>query len=343
MTTFQLKPINQQVVAVVGASSGIGRSTALKFAGRGAKVVVASRSQPGLDSLVDEIRAAGGDAIAVVADVADFAQVRSIAEKAVQQYGRIDTWVHAAATGLFARFEQIQPDEFKRVIEVNLLGQVYGAMVALPHLKQIGQGAFISVSSVEARRSLPLQSPYSSSKHGLQGFLDAMRVELKHDGVPVSVTEIMPSTINTPFYNKGKTKLGVKPQGVPPFYHPDQVADAILYAAEHQTRDLIVGDSGRVLDFIQRLSPALGDFLVQMVAVEGQHTPTTKYEDDPNNLYEPISGSGYDRIEGDFGGLTIPSFLEVLDFHPIAKWGTVAGIGALMLLATGLLGGRENI
>src|SRR6476660_812101 len=101
---MQLKPINQQVVAVVGASSGIGRETALRFAARGAKVVVSARSKAGLDSLVDEIQRSGGEAVAIVADVADFQQVKAIADYTIEQYGRLDTWVHAAATGILAQF-----------------------------------------------------------------------------------------------------------------------------------------------------------------------------------------------------------------------------------------------
>jgi NAD(P)-dependent dehydrogenase (short-subunit alcohol dehydrogenase family) len=332
MTTIQLKPINQQVVAVVGASSGIGRETALRFAKRGAKLVVSARSQSGLESLVDEIKQFNGDAIALPADVSEFEQVKAIADKTVDYYGRLDTWVHAAATAIIAPFEQVTPAEFKRVIEVNLMGQVYGAMAALPHLRQEGRGALIHISSVEARRSLPLQSAYASSKHGIEGFLDSLRVELEHEGVPISVTNVMPSVINTPFYNKALTKLGVKPTGVPPYYQPDLVADAILHVAENPTRDIIVGDVGRALDLLQKISPKITDALLTAIAVEGQKTQTTKHESDPNNLYEPIEG--YDRVEGDFRNLTIPSFLDWFDWHPAVKWGAIASIGALALLAT---------
>ena len=328
---MQLKPINQQVVAVVGASSGIGRETAMRFAKKGAKVAIAARNQVGLNSLVEEIQSFGGEAISIPADVSDFDQVKAIADKTVAHFGRLDTWVHAAATGIFARFEQITPEEFKRIIDVNLLGQAYGAMAALPYLKQEGRGALIHVSSVEAHVSLPLQSAYAASKHGIEGFLDSLRVELLHDNIPVSVTNVMPSVINTPFYNKGKTKLGVKPTGVPPYYQPELVAEAILHVAEHPTRDILVGDTGRVLDFIHKVSPHLSDALLNLVAVKGQHTTTTKYETDPNNLYEPIEG--YNKAEGDFNQFAVPSFLEVLDFNPIAKWGAIASVGVLALLA----------
>ena len=335
---MQLKPISQQVVAIVGASSGIGRETALQFAKKGAKVVVAARSQSGLESLVSEIKLFGGESVAIVADVSEFDQVKAIADKAVEVYGRLDTWVHSAATGVLAPFDQITPEEFKRVIDVNLTGQAYGAMAALPHLKKEGRGALIHISSVEARRSIPLQSPYSASKHGVEGMLDSLRVELQHEGWPISVTNILPSVINTPFYNKVRTKLGVKPTGVPPYYQPSIVAEAILYVAEHPTRDFIVGDVGKVLDIMQRISPVLVDNILLLIGFAGQRTNEQKSEDAPNNVFEPIAG--YDTVEGDFGNLTIPTFTDWLDMNPPVKWGAVALAAALGLGA--LFGGKDT-
>ncbi|MBD2212494.1 SDR family oxidoreductase [Calothrix sp. FACHB-156] len=337
---MQLKPISQQVVAIVGASSGIGRETALKFAQRGAKVVVAARSEPGLKSLVEEIQSLGGVAKYVIADVSDFQQVKAIADQTVAEYGQLDTWVHAAATGMIAPFEKITPEEFARVVDVTLMGQVYGAMAALPYLKQAGRGALIHISSMEGRRSLPLQSPYSTAKHGLEGFLDALRIELQHEKWPISVTSILPSTINTPFYNKVGSKLGVKPTGVPPYYQPSLVADAILYTAEHPTRDFVVGDVGKVLDLLQRVSPTLADSLLLAIAFQGQRTNEPKSEDAPNNVFEPITG--YDKVEGDFRNLSIPSFLESLDMNPPLKWGALA-FAALGIAALVGLWGRNEI
>lgn len=333
---MQLKPINQQVVAVVGASSGIGRLTALQFANKGAKVVVSARSQAGLETLVKEIQMRGGEAVAVVADVMYFEQVKAIAERAVAEYGRLDTWVHAAATGIIAPFEKITPEEFEQVIDVNLMGQVYGAMAALPHLKREGRGALIHISSMEGRRALPLQSPYSAAKHGVEGFLESLRVELQHEGIPISITSVKPSVINTPYYNKVQTKIGVKPTGIPPYYEPSLVADAILYVAEHPTRDYIVGDVGKVLDILQRLSPELVDALLVLVGFQGQMTTEPKSETAPNNVFAAISG--YDKVEGDFGNLAIPSVSDWFDQNPALKWGAIAattlGAAALAILAT---------
>ena len=295
---MQLKPINQQVVALVGASSGIGRNAALQFASRGAKVVVVARSQPGLESLVEEIRGLGGEATAVVADVTVFDQVKAIADKAVEVYGRLDTWVHNAAVELYAAFEVTTPEEFKRIVDVNLMGQVHGAMAALPYLKREGRGALIHVSSIEARRSLPLQSAYAAAKHGIDGFLEALRVELMHEKLSISVTNVMPASINTPLFNKARTKLGVKPVGVPPLYQPSLVAKAIVEAAENPKRDVVVGDAGKVILFAQRISPGLVDAYMRATAFNGQRTNEPKSENAPDNLFDPIPG--YDKIEGDF-------------------------------------------
>lgn len=315
---MKLKPIADQVVVVFGASSGIGRETARQFARRGARVVVAARSQPGLDSLVEEIRRDGGQATAVVADAADYAQVQAVADRAVAEYGRLDTWVHAAATSIYGYFDQITPEEFRRVIEVNLLGQAYGAMAALPYLRREGRGALIHVSSVEARRAMPLHSPYTASKHGIQGFVEALRMELEHESIPISLTQVLPASINTPLFNKSRTKMGVMPKGVPPIYQPRMVADAILHAAEHPTREIIAGGAGRLILLGNRLAPRLTARLVAPTAFTGQRTDIPKSVDDPNNLFAPTPM--YDRVEGDFGHMAMKSSLYTrLRMRPMAR------------------------
>ncbi|MEH2278854.1 MAG: SDR family oxidoreductase [Nostoc sp.] len=328
---MQLKPINQQVVSVVGASSGIGRITALEFARRGAKVVVSARSESKLKSLVEEIRGFGGEATYCVADVEVFEQVKALADKTVEVYGRLDTWVHVAAIGIFATVDNTTPEEFKHVIDVDLLGQVYGAMAALPHLKREGRGALIHVSSMEGRRSLPYQSAYSTAKHGVEGFIEAMRVELQYEKWPISVTSVKPAVINTPFWNNGLTKLGVKPTGIPPYYEPKLVADAILYAAEHPTRDYLVGDVAKILDVVQRVSPSLVDSLLVLVGLDSQRTSEPKSEDAPNNFYQPVAED--DRVNGDYGNLVVPSVSDWLEKNPLLQWGAIAGTLALAFLA----------
>jgi len=307
----------------MGASSGIGRETAVRFARKGAKVVASARDEEGLDSLVREIRDEGGEAIAVPADTSEFEQVKAVADRAVQEYGRLDTWVHLAAVGLFATFEQTSPEEFARVIDVNLMGQVYGAMAALPHIKREGRGALIHISSVEAKRSFPFHSAYGASKHGIDGFLEALRVELRHEGWPIGVTQVMPATINTPFFDKGRTKLGVKPVGVPPIYEPETVANMILYAGENPARDLVSGGAAQALILNQRLSPRMLDaILATRAGFSPQKTEEPRSEDDPDNLYAPIQG--HDTTRNGFRALS-RSLYNWLQMHPTAKRGVALG------------------
>jgi NAD(P)-dependent dehydrogenase (short-subunit alcohol dehydrogenase family) len=326
---MQLKPVEEQVVALMGASSGIGRDTALRFAERGAKVVVSARGEEGLHSLVEELQGKGVEATAVVADTSDFEQVKAVADRAVEEYGRLDTWVHLAAVGLFATFEQTTSEEFARVIDVNLMGQVYGAMAALPHIKREGRGALIHISSVEAKRSFPFHSAYGASKHGIDGFLEALRVELKHEGWPIGVTQVMPGTINTPFFDKGRSKIGVKAVGIPPIYEPETVANIILYAAENPARDLVSGGAAQALIVNQRLSPRMLDaVLATRAGFAPQKTEEPRSEDDPDNLYGPIRG--HDTAKNGFRALS-RSLYNWLQMHPVVRRGAVVGMALGML------------
>ena len=327
----QLKPVGDQVVVLMGASSGIGRETALRFAKSGAKVVVSARGEEGLDSLVEEIRGEGGEATAVVADTSEFGQVKAVADRAVEEYGRLDTWVHLAAVGLFATFEETTPEEFARVIDVNLMGQVYGAMASLPHIKREGRGALIHISSVEAKRSFPFHSAYGASKHGIDGFLEAVRVELKHGGWPISVTQVMPGTINTPFFDKGRSKIGVKAVGIPPIYEPETVANIILYAAENPARDLVSGGAAQALIINQRLSPRMLDaVLATRAGFAPQKTDEPRSEDDPDNLYGPIRG--HDTAKNGFRALS-RSLYNWLQMHPAMRRGAALGTALVALAA----------
>jgi NAD(P)-dependent dehydrogenase (short-subunit alcohol dehydrogenase family) len=327
---MRLKPVENQVVALMGASSGIGRETALRFAERGAKVVVSARNEEGLNSLVEEIQGKGGQATAIPADVAEFEQVKAVADRTVEEYGRLDTWVHLAAVLLVAPFEETAPEEFAQVVDVNLMGQVYGAMAALPHIKREGGGALIHVSSMGAKRSIPLQSAYCASKHGIDGFLESLRVELQDEKLPISVTQVMPATINTPFFDKARTKLGVKPVAPPPIYEPGIVSEAILHAAENPARDLVVGGAAKAVILTQAVSPRLLDLLLKVRGFEVHYTREPKPEDAPDNLFEHING--HNTVEGSFGDRAHPrSLYSWLQMHPMVKRGAVAGmaIGAL--------------
>jgi NAD(P)-dependent dehydrogenase (short-subunit alcohol dehydrogenase family) len=285
------KPLDQQVIVVFGASSGIGRVTARLAAERGAQVVAAGRDNEALESLAAEVEPAK---IAIaVAEATDPAQVRSVADLAIMSFGRIDTWAHVAGVGEYSRFEDMTEDEFRRVIDVDLLGPVWGAKAALPHLRD--GGAFVVVSSEVAKRAFPLASAYSAAKHGVDGFLEAIRLELKHDEVPVSVTQIMPAAVGTPFFENARTRLGVRASGPPPVYSPEKVAEAVLKAAEHGGRDVAVGSAAKVQLAVQRLSPKVMDALTKATAFRAQKSKEPKAPGDDALFDAP---QGEDREHG---------------------------------------------
>lgn len=282
------RPVEEQVVVVVGASSGIGRETALTFAQRGAKVVVSARGEEGLDSLVEAIRGMGGDAFAVPADVTDAQSLEALAAKAVERYGRLDTWAHLAAVSLYARFEDTTPEEFEQVVNTNLVGAANGAMAALPRLRASGGGTLILVSSVEAIRALPYQSAYAAAKHGIDGLAEALRVELRREKAPVTVTHVLPSAVDTPLFEHARTRLGVRPKGFPPMYDARVVARAIVHAATRPTRRLVVGGAGRIMDVIDKVAPAAMDTFLTLAGFRTQRTKVPKTPAAPDNLEEPL-------------------------------------------------------
>ncbi|MDP9356497.1 MAG: SDR family oxidoreductase [Chloroflexota bacterium] len=333
---MELKPISQQVVVILGASSGIGRVTALRFAERGAKVVVAARSEPGLVSLVGEITARGGEAAYAVCDVADFTQVEAVAASAVSTFGRIDTWVNVAAVSVYASFEETSLEEFRRVMDVNFMGQVHGTKAALPHLRREGRGAIIAIASVESIVSLPLHSAYAASKHAVEGVIDALRRELLAEGAPISVTSVKPATINTPFFDNSRNKMDVKPKGPPPFYQPSVVADCVLYAAEHPVRDLFAGGAGKMMAMNQMLAPRLFDAVLARVAIPLQRRDELA-TDGEGALYAPRTGDN--RAEGDFSEHALRfSPYTWTETHPLARVAAAAGV----LAGTGVLLARSR-
>lgn len=324
----RLKPLAEQVVVLMGASSGIGRVTAREFAKRGAKVIVSARNEEGLRSIVEEIRSAGGDAMEFVADTADEAQVRALADYAVAQHGRIDTWAQIAGVGVTSEYDKVTADEFRKVLEINLVGMFNAVKVAVEKMRDAG-GAFIGISSVEGSVSFPLQSAYAASKHGVVGLLDGVRIELLHDKVPVSITNVAPATIDTPFFDRAKNKLGVEWNAPPPVYTPESVARAILYAAEHPVRDLSVGSSGGLIRLLSAHLPTLTDKLMAYT----QYKPQLSNRPKPENAESGLEGG--ESIPQDRGGFDgRPSLYTWIQTNPkTALTIAAAAVGATAAIA----------
>jgi len=224
---YKLKPLAEQVVVITGASSGIGLATALAGAAKGAQLVLAARSGNTLEDLVGSIKASGGEAIHVVADVGHRRHVERIAEEAVRRLGRIDTWINNAGGSIYGRLEEVSDSDNRRLFDTNFWGVVHGSLVALPHLRMQG-GAIINVGSEVSELVVPLQGMYSASKHAVKGFTDALRIELIELKVPVSVTLVRPTAVNTPFPENARNYMDHEPKLPTPRIDPWQVAAAIL-------------------------------------------------------------------------------------------------------------------
>jgi short-subunit dehydrogenase len=327
------RPLPNQVVVLTGASSGIGRETAYHFARHGAALVLAARKEPALHEVVEDVASRGGRAIAVPTDVADPAQVAALAERAAEHFGRIDTWVNAAGVGVYGAVEQHTPEEMRRIVEVDLLGTMYGSRAALPHLRRAG-GALINVSSVTGKVAVPLQSAYSAAKHGIVGFDNALRMELERVGAPVSVTTILPYGITTPFFNHARSKLGVLPRPTPPAYRPEAVAEAIVWAAEHPAREIVVGGAAKAIILLERLSPRLVEWGMTVRGIGFALQKSDRPDDGVDNLFAPAPDDY--RVRGEFHDLTVPgnTYTRVFEFHPVrqglAVAGLLLGLGALI-------------
>ena len=332
--SISLKPLSDQTLVVTGASSGIGLVTARKAAERGARLVLAARSQDALHRLAHEITGAGGHAVAVACDVADRDEVRAITAAAEDAFGGFDTWVNVAGAFLYGRLDETPVADMRRLFEVNLWGLVYGSLEAVRHLRPKG-GALLNVGSVLSDRALLLQGIYSASKHAVKGFTDALRMELEDEGAPVSVTLIKPSAIDTPYPVHAKNYMDAEAQIPPPVYAPDVVARAILHCAEHPRRDVIVGGGGKQLSALGTYAPGLMD-----AAMEKVFAPLSRRKGAPRplaqNSLDGPAGSLQER--GPYAGHVFESSLYTQAvLHPWRALGVAALAGA-GLAGAGLAG-----
>jgi NAD(P)-dependent dehydrogenase (short-subunit alcohol dehydrogenase family) len=287
------RPISEQVIVITGASSGIGRETAIEAGRRGASVVLAARSEDALRLAAQEITSAGGKAHVVVCDVAEADQVQRLADEAEYRFGRIDTWVNNASVSVYSPIDALTIDEIDRVLQVNLNGTIYGCQAALRKMsrKHGGEGGtIINVSSGLGERSIPLQSIYCTAKHGVNGFTEALRVEMERDNTGINVTCVMPAAINTPFYEHARSKLGVKPQPVRPVYPVEVVSETILFACEHPRRDLYAGGAGKMFGVGEALSPKMLDGMMQAGDALWKMQKSDQADDGRDNLFAPMNG-----------------------------------------------------
>jgi len=255
-----LKPLNQQVIVITGATSGIGLMTTRLSAQAGASLVLAARSEEVLEEVTHDITSAGGQAVYVVADVARRDQVHRITTMAVERFGRIDTWVNNAGVAIYGRLDQVSEADSRRLFDTNFWGIVNGSLEALSVLRTKG-GAVINLGSEVSEAVVPLQGMYSASKHAVKGFTDALRLELQDVGAPVAVTLIQPTAVNTPYPHHARNYMDQEPKLPTPQIDPEDVAKAILSAATSETRHIKVGFGSKLNTTIANLLPSVGDWM----------------------------------------------------------------------------------
>lgn len=277
-----------EVVVITGASAGVGRATALEFARRGARIALLARDANALEQVAAIVRRAGGTPLVLPLDVADCAQVDAAAQRVVDQWGRIDIWVNNAMVAVFAPFSAMEPAEFQRATEVTYLGYVWGTMAALKRMRERNAGSIVQVGSALAYRAIPLQSAYCGAKHAIRGFTDSIRSELLHDHSRVHLCMVQMPGLNTPQFEWGRNKMPRQPQPVPPVFQPEVAARAIVWAAHHRRRELIVGGSSLRAIWANRWIPALLDHYLARAGYRGQQSARPTPREHRDNLWQPV-------------------------------------------------------
>jgi NAD(P)-dependent dehydrogenase (short-subunit alcohol dehydrogenase family) len=325
--------VRRRVVAVTGASGGVGRAVVQEFAKRGDSIALLARGEVGLSAAAAEVSAAGATPMVVPVDVADHSQVEEAVARIENELGPIDVWVNSAFTSVFAPVAEISPEELKRVTEVTYLGNVYGTMAVLRRMRERNAGTIVQVGSTLAYRGIPLQAPYCGAKHALQGFQESLRCELLHDRSQVKITMVQLPAVNTPQFSWVLSRLPQRAQPVPPIYQPEVAARAIVYAADHpDRREYWVGASTAATLIVNAVVPGLLDRYLARTGFKAQQTGEPKDADQPANLWEPADGNGGRDFgaHGTFDQQAKPRSVQVFasQHHK-----TLLGVGAAALAA----------
>jgi NAD(P)-dependent dehydrogenase (short-subunit alcohol dehydrogenase family) len=288
-----------EVVVITGASAGVGRATVRAFARQGAHIGLLARGHDGLEGARREVEAAGGKALVLPTDVAHDDQVEAAAAAVEEAFGPIDIWVNNAMVSVFSPLQEMTPEEFRRVTEVTYLGTVYGTMAALRRMQPRDHGTIVQVGSALAYRGIPLQAAYCGAKHAIQGFTESLRCELLHEGSHIRLTMVQLPALNTPQFGWVKSRLPRKGQPVPPIYQPEVAAEAILWAAHNDRRELNVGLSTSIALLGNKLAPGLADHYLAWTGYDAQQTDEPADPNRPHNLWMPLPGDY--GAHGDFG------------------------------------------
>jgi short-subunit dehydrogenase len=269
--SVNLKKIEDQVIVITGASSGIGLATAKLAAERGAKVVLCARHINELEEICRDIESNGGREIAVECDVSIPTDVEQVAARASAEFGGFDTWVNNAGYSIYGKAWQVPLEEKHRLFDVNFWGVVHGCRSALKLLKNRG-GAIINIGSVLSERAIPIQGIYVASKHAVKGYTDSLRMEIEAEKLPVSVSLIKPGAIDTPYPEHAINHMEHQPVHTPPVYAPEVVARAILECAVTPKRDVYVGGSAKLYTALESLMPRILDLIMEKTMTEDKQS-----------------------------------------------------------------------
>ncbi len=314
----------QEVVVVTGASAGLGRAIVRAFAREGAHIGLLARGQDGLEGARSDVESLGGQALAIPVDVADADAIEQAAEQVEKRFGPIDIWINNAMVSVFSPVKKMTPEEYKRVTEVTYLGVVYGTLAALKRMLPRDRGVIVQVGSALAYRGIPLQSAYCAAKHAIQGFHDSLLSELIYDKSNVRVTMVQLPAMNTPQFSWVKSRLPRKPQPVPPIYQPEIGAEAVLFAAHHDRREMYVGYPTVEAIVGDKIAPGFADWYLARNGYDAQQTDEPVEPDRRDNLWEPLPGDH--GAHGTFGDRASESSPQ-LWLSKNRKWLTMAGAG----------------
>lgn len=326
---MKFKNIDEQVMVITGASSGIGLTTARMAAANGARLMLIARNEDALVQLCNEIIGAGGRAIHYAADVADERSLRDAARKAVDEFGRIDTWVNNAGVAIYGKLTDVSEEDARRLFETDFWGVVAGSRTAVEHLRESG-GALINVGSEVSDTVVPLLGMYCAAKHAVKGFTDTLRMELEADGLPISVTLIKPTAIHTPFSENAKNYMAFEPQVPQPVYAPELVAEAIIHCAQNSVRDFFVGEMAAVHSAMATYTPRVNDKLLEWTGESIQDSGEPSVINRHDGLHQTNSNlrerASTDRF------VMETSVYQKAKLHPLITAGLLAG-GGLALAA----------
>jgi NAD(P)-dependent dehydrogenase (short-subunit alcohol dehydrogenase family) len=318
------------VVVITGASGGVGRATARRFAKDGAKIALLARGQGGLEAAAREVEKLGGRALVLPTDVADAAQVEEAARVTEEELGPIDIWINDAMATIYSEFLDVEPDEYRRATEVTYHGMVWGTRSALRRMAERNRGTIVQVGSALAFRGIPLQAPYCGAKHACKGFTESVLTEIRHNGWNVHVTMVHLAGFNTTQFTWGRTKLPKQTQPVPPIYQPEIAADAIHWAAYHRRRQIYVGWP-TVLNILgERVAPWFLDWYLGKTGYGSQMTKQPlNGGPSHDNLYEPVDADEDRGSHGPFDDKAHShSFQTSLSKHRRLAGSLAAGVGA---------------